>query len=114
VLVVGEGAHGCDITYSGDAPDGPGLVRGVVFEPLRSMLGGPGHEMRFRLCLGRSLTDAPGGPFSFVPFAALTELIRELIVEGIVEGLLRRARGQRDGLTGLQGPLAAAGSHVRT
>jgi len=66
VLVVGEGARCYDIARSGDVPGGPDLLQGVVFEPLRSILGAR-TEMSFRLYPGRSYADAPQGPFSFVP-----------------------------------------------
>jgi hypothetical protein len=66
VLVVGEGARCYDIARSGDMPDGPDLLQGVVFEPLRSILGSR-QEMSFRLYPGRNYADAPEGPFSFVP-----------------------------------------------
>jgi hypothetical protein len=67
VMVIGEGIRDYVISYSGDMPDGSDLVQGVVFEPLRSGLSGPGDEPGFRLYRGRSYQEAPGGPFSFVP-----------------------------------------------
>jgi hypothetical protein len=67
VMVIGEGARDYVISYAGDMPDGSDLVRGVVFEPLRSGLSGPGDVLRFRLYRGRTYEEAPGGPFSFVP-----------------------------------------------
>jgi hypothetical protein len=67
VLVVDEGARHYDIARSGEMPEGPDLLQGVVFELLRSILGGPRRKTSFRLYSGRSYADAPEGPFSFVP-----------------------------------------------
>ena len=64
VFVVGEDAEDFTGASAGDVRC-EGLVRAVVFEPLR--MDPKGASENFRLYWGRSYREAPSGPFSFVP-----------------------------------------------